>query len=79
MKTVKELKDFIKDLPDDMLLAHYKDTMETSGYFVGLSCDVVNMKEETRYTWDRFDGTDYSYEVLLTSIDESGDPYLRIN
>lgn len=76
-KTVGELKEFLKDLPDDMLLANYKRDMETSGYRNELSCDVVNMKKETKHSWDRFDGTDYSYEVLERA--EEGVPFLRFS
>ena len=77
MKTVGELKEFIKDLPDDMLLANYESNMEINGYRNRLSCDVVNMKTETKHSWDRFDGTDYSYEVLERA--EDGVPCLIIS
>ncbi|MBE5937129.1 MAG: hypothetical protein E7265_03765 [Lachnospiraceae bacterium] len=77
MKTVGELKEFIKDLPDDMLLANYESNMEISDYRNRLSCDVVNMKTKTKYSWDRFDGTDYSYEVLERA--EDGVPCLIIS
>lgn len=77
LKTVGELKEFIKDLPDDMLLANYESNMETSGYKNKLFCDVVNMKKETKHSWDRFDGTDYSYEVLERA--EDGVPCLRFS
>lgn len=77
MKTVGELKEFIKNLPDDMLLVSYQSNMEMSGYRNWLFCDVAKMNKEERQTWDRFDGTDYSYEVFVKV--EDGIPCLRIN
>ena len=77
MKTVGELKEFIKDLPDDMLLVKYRSDMETSGYQNSFYCDVATMKKEVKNTWDRFDGTNYSYEVFETSKD--GSSCLRIS
>ena len=75
LKTVGDLKEFIKDLPDDMLLANYESNMETSGYRNRLFCTIANMKEEIKYAWDRFDGTDYSYKVLESA--EDGTPCLK--
>lgn len=77
MKTVGELKEFIKNLPDDMLLTSYHQNMEKSGYQNSLYCHVDNMQTETRETWDRFDGTYYTYEVMVKSAD--GVPCLNIN
>lgn len=77
MKTVGELKEFIKDLPNDMLLVNYQSDMEKSGYQNKLFCDVINMKTERKKTWDRFDGTPYSYEVMVET--EDGTPCLRIH
>lgn len=77
MKTVGELKKFIKDLPDDMLLVKYERDMEKSGYRNSFYCDVTTMKKEVKNTWDRFDGTNYSYEVFETSKD--GISCLRIS
>lgn len=76
MKTVGELKEFIKNLPDDMPLVNYKKDMETSGYRNNVYCRVDNMVEETRETWDRFDYTSYSYQVMVDSKD--GIPCLKI-
>ena len=76
MKTVGELKDFIKNLPDDMPLVKYESDMEASGYRNDVYCSVDNMKEETKETWDRFDYTSYSYQVMVDSDD--GIPCLKI-
>jgi len=76
MKTVGELREFIKDLPDDMLLVKYDRNMETSGYRNSLFADTIKMKTETKETWDRFDGGNYSYEVFEPS--ENGELCMRI-
>ena len=77
MKTVGELKEFIKNLPDDMPLVNYQSNMERSGYQNNVFCSVVNMKKETRETWDRFDGISYTYETMVRSAD--GIPCLEID
>ena len=77
MKTVRELKEFIKNLPDDMPLVNYQSNMERSGYQNNVFCSVVNMKKETRETWDRFDGISYTYEAMVNSAD--GIPCLKID
>ena len=77
MKTVGELKEFIKNLPDDMPLVNYQSNMERSGYQNNVFCSVVNMKKETRKTWDRFDGISYTYEVMIRS--EDGIPCLKVD
>jgi hypothetical protein len=77
MKTVGELKEFIKDLPDNMMLLNFQSDMEKNGYVNRLFCSVAYMKKETRQSWDRFDGTPYSYEVFIKS--EYGIPCLKFN
>lgn len=76
MKTVGELKSFLKDVPDDVLLVKYRSDMETSGYRNDFYCSVTNMSKHKKDAYDRFDGTDYSYEVY--EPDENGEPCLRI-
>lgn len=77
IKTVGELKEFIKDLPDDMLLVNYKRDMEKRGYQNKMFCNVANMKKETIATFDAFDGIPYNYEVFIES--EEGVLCLIIN
>lgn len=67
MKTVGELKEYLSNLPDDMLLLVYREDMETSGYQYGASIRVASMEKERRETWDRFDGTPYSYVAFVES------------
>ena len=61
-KTVGELKEFLEHLPNDMVVVHYKSDMEKSGWFEGVTPWVALMKKKTHETWDRFDGSYYSYE-----------------
>ena len=75
MKTVGELKEFIKDLPDDLLLVTFKSDMETSGYRNDIDCMFANMEVETRHAFDSFDGTYFSYEVMVDS--KGGKPCLK--
>ena len=76
IETVGELKEFIKNLPDDTLLLNNPKHMEKSGYQNNVFCKIVNMKKEKKLTWDKFDGTPYSYEVFVESKD--GIPCLTI-
>ena len=48
MNTVGELKEFIKNLPDEMLIVNYHSDMETYGYTNNIICTVSNMKKERR-------------------------------
>ena len=62
IKTVKELKELLKDLPDDMLLVIYRQGMEKCGYMNNLFGEVQKMTKQTKCTYDRFDYTEYVYE-----------------
>ena len=63
--TVGELKQFIKDLPDDMPLVSYKSNMERSGYMQSVHVDVVPMKMEVDTATDAFDDITYRYEKFI--------------
>ena len=67
MKTVKELKEFLKDLPDDTPIVQFTSNMERDGYLLGASARVATMTKTKKSTWDRFDGTPYSYEIFVPS------------
>lgn len=73
--TVKELREFIKDLPDDMPIAAYESNMERSGYFNRVCLNIVKMKETINWGRDAFDGTEYSYKILYG--DKNGKEYLK--
>ena len=77
IKTIGDLKEFIKNLPDDTLVVKYQRDMEKSGYQNNLFCNVATMKKETKSTFDRFDYIPYSYEVFVES--EDGISCLEIN
>lgn len=69
---VGELKKLLENVPDDLVIVSHQSDMERSGImeksFYG---KVVKVKEETRHTWDRFDGIDYDYTVFRE--DKNGD------
>lgn len=79
MKTVGELKEMIKDLPDDMKLVMYKSNMETSGYQNSVYTSVEDMVSKKKHTYDRFDGISYDYEVYIgNKNNENGEKCLKI-
>ena len=56
-KTVGELKEYIKNLPDDTPIISYQSDMEKSGY-QSISCaSTQKMVTEKRETYDAFDYT----------------------
>lgn len=68
--TVGELKEKLKDVPDDLLIVSLEDDMERSGIMKSYPmCKILNCKEEKRKTWDRFDGDDYTYDVFVEDKD----------
>lgn len=71
-KTVGELKEYIKNLPDDTPIISYQSDMEKSGY-QSISCaSTQKMVTEKRETYDAFDYTPYSYTVFSPSNDDTG-------
>lgn len=77
IKTIGDLKEFIKNLPDDMLVVKYQKDMEKRGYQNNAFCNITNMKKETKTAYDSFDYISYSYEVFVES--EDGISCLEIN
>lgn len=69
IKTVGELKDFIKDFPDDTPIVNYENDLEKRGYFNSTCFSLEKMQQVTKQTWDRFDGIDYTYEAYERSDD----------
>lgn len=71
-RTVGELKEYIKNLPDDTPIVSYQSDMEKSGY-QSISCaSTQKMVTEKRETYDAFDYTPYSYTVFSPSDDDTG-------
>ena len=60
--TVKELKEMIKDLPDDMKIVKYTEGMEQRGHLEGTFLRVEKRTPKIKETYDRFDYTEYSYK-----------------
>lgn len=71
-RTVGELKEYIKNLPDDTLIISYQSDMENRGY-QSISCAYTQkMVSEEREIYDAFDYTPYSCTVFSPSEDDSG-------
>lgn len=70
---VKELKELLANVDDELEIVGYENGMEQSGLTpVGKwGMKVISVKMVKKETWDRFDGTDYTYEAF--EEDESGD------
>jgi hypothetical protein len=76
VRTVGELKEYIKDLSDDMTIVKYHSDMEKSGYLPRLGIYTNKMVSERVETYDAFDGTPYTYEAFSSSDDDSAIPCL---
>ena len=63
---VKELKELLANVDDDLEIVGYQNGMEQTGLLPisPYSMKVLNGEMVKKETWDRFDGTDYSYEVF---------------
>ena len=70
--TVGELKEKLKDVPDDLLVVEFHNNMEKQGIMKAFpSCEIMRVKERKIHTYDRFDYTDYTYTVY--ERDNKGD------
>ena len=70
---VKELKELLANVDDELEIVGYENGMEQSGlmFISKYGMKVISGKMVKKATWDRFDGTDYTYEAF--EEDESGD------
>ena len=73
---VKTLKDFLATVPDDTKIVVYRSSMETNGYMENVSVNIRKMIPVEKNTWDRFDGTDYTYTAYEN--DKSGEDTIVI-
>lgn len=65
---VKELIEKLKQFDENMEIVAYESDMERSGIQpVNVYPRVIKVKEVTKSTWDRFDGTDYTYTTYAQS------------
>lgn len=77
MNTVGELKEFIKDLDNNMPLVKRSDNFELRGAIdVGIYPRVENFKTEIKEFIDGFDYETYCHEVYVK--DKNGTEYLQI-
>lgn len=67
---VGQLKEYLKTIPDDVLLVKNVQTMEMHGVMCGISNSIINMSKKTKSTYDAFDGTPFKYDVY--EEDENG-------
>ena len=72
VRTVRHLKEAIKDLPDDTPIISYQSDMAKSGYKSLSYASTQKMVTEKRETYDAFDYTPYSYTVFSPSKDDTG-------
>lgn len=68
---VKELKELLANVDDELEVVGYEEGMEQTGLLpVGKwGMKVITGKTVKKETWDRFDGTDYTYEVFEENKD----------
>ncbi len=77
METVGELKEFIKDLDDEMPIIKHSDNFELHGAMdIGIYPRVGKFKTETRQFVDGFDYETYYHDVYVN--DKNGIECLQI-
>lgn len=64
--TVKELKELLANVDDELEIVGYENGMEQTGLLPvsKFGMKVLTGKMVKKQTWDRFDNTDYSYDVF---------------
>jgi len=69
---VRDLKKLLENVSDDLDIVGYESDMERHGIMEkSIYGKVVKVKTEKVSTWDRFDGTDYTYTRYVE--DKNGD------
>lgn len=67
---VKDLIEKLKQFDENMEIVAYESDMERSGIQpVNVYPRLVKLKKVTKSTWDRFDGTDYTYTTYVQAKD----------
>lgn len=72
IRTIGELKNLIKNLPNDTPIAKYHCDIEQDGYLPMLRVRLENMVLEEKETRDACDYTPYTYEVFSPTHDDTG-------
>ena len=72
IRTVGELKDFIKDLSDDTPVVAFRYGVVTGGYQANVSISAQNMISEKHETYDALGRPSYTYEVFSPTHDDTG-------
>lgn len=74
IKTVGELKEFLKEFPDDMTIVKFVNGMEYRGYEEGIfPPTTANMSMVKKRCVDAFDYTAYTVELFVsTNEDDEG-------
>lgn len=72
IRTVGELKDFIKDLPDDALVVAFRHGIVTWGYHTNVSISAENMISEKHKSYDALGRPSYIHEVFSPTHDDTG-------
>ena len=69
--TVKELKELLANVDDELEIVGYVNGMEQNGLLPvsGYGMRVMTGKIVKKETWDRLDGTDYTYEAFEENKD----------
>ena len=69
--TVKELKELLANVDDELEIVGYVNGMEQTGLLPvsGYGMRVMTGKMVKKETWDRLDGTDYTYEAFEENKD----------
>lgn len=75
--TVGELKKVLANVADDVKIVSYQENMETCGYQHGASINLDKRSPIEKQTYDRFDHTDYTYEVYEKD-NENGEAVVSI-
>lgn len=72
IRTIGELKNLIKNLPNDMPIAKYHCDIEKDGYLPVLRVRLENAILVEKETQDACDYTPYTYKVFSLTHDDTG-------
>lgn len=75
INTIGELKEFLKEIPDDIPISVYTEGMEQRGYLLGgININLKNTEIIDKKTYDAFDGIKYTYKAYdINYVEDNGD------